>query len=110
MVAAATVVAVICVVRLNGRPANRASVVLLQPQDDAILVKPVLARQNDGLITDGHVFDTDGALRLAFAPEHFPIDRLSLQGPEGFLRGWRRGVGLGVCIHQLRDNAIERLL
>ena len=83
---------------------------LVQPHFNAVVVKPMLARQHGDLRSRLHGVHADGAFCLAIAVQHLLVDGFPgqrLNGAWGSRRGCR---AIGVVLKQLGDDPVKLFL
>jgi hypothetical protein len=83
---------------------------LLQPQDNTLLMEPMLAGQEKRHVAFRDVIYANGALSLVLAIEHCLVDWLSLELLQTLFRSWRCRIGRWIGLHQVRNDSIQRLL
>lgn len=104
VVTAATIIFVTAVARslvalLDGRSTNRTGIMLLQPQNHAFLVKPMLAGKKHGGVALLHLIDADGAFGLAIWFQHLLIHGFPFQISESLVCGRWSSIRLRISLH-----------
>jgi len=83
--------------------------VFLEPENNALFVEPVLARQKRRNFSDFDLIYTNRTFRLAVFQE-ISIHRTTFKLCKSFFCSGRRSIGLWVSFHQVGDDPIKRLL
>jgi len=85
---------------LNRSPADRACVVLLEPESDALAVEPVRAGKHRNFVTLAKFVHADGTFCLALSTEHLVVHLLFLKPVNGIVGCRRSSIRRRIGFHQ----------